>query len=97
MTNLEVVHLLCDLLDERLPGQQPRRELIEYVTDRPGHDRRYAIDARRIRDELDWTPAYDFSAGIAQTVDWYLAERDWWQRIRDGRYRSQRLGLTGVA
>ena len=97
MTNLDVVHLLCDLLDERLPGAQPRRALIEYVTDRPGHDRRYAIDACRIRDELDWTPAYDFRAGIAQTVDWYLAERAWWQRIRDGRYRSQRLGLTGVA
>lgn len=97
MTNLEVVHLLCDLLDERLPADRSRRELIEYVTDRPGHDRRYAIDASRMRDELDWAPAYVFSSGIAQTVDWYLAERDWWQRIRDGRYRSERLGLTGVA
>ena len=97
MTNLEVVHLLCDLLDERLPADRSRRELIEYVTDRPGHDRRYAIDASRMRDELDWAPRYVFSTGIAQTVDWYLAERDWWQRIRDGRYRSERLGLTGVA
>ncbi len=92
-TNLQVVHALCDLLDERLPSQKPRRELIRHVTDRPGHDRRYAIDARRIREELDWRPAVDFEQGLAQTVDWYLANRDWWQRIRDGRYRSQRLGM----
>ena len=96
-TNLEVVHGLCDLLDQRVPAARSRREQIAYVTDRPGHDRRYAIDASRIRDELGWEPVHDFSKGLAQTVDWYLAERDWWQRIRDGRYRSERLGLTGVA
>jgi len=94
MANLDVVHLLCDLLDERVPAGQPRRELIEYVTDRPGHDRRYAIDATRIRDELGWTPSVDFTEGLARTVDWYLANRDWWQRIRDGRYRSERLGVS---
>jgi len=94
MANLDVVHLLCDLLDERVPGNRPRRELIEYVTDRPGHDRRYAIDARRIRDELGWEPTVDFAQGLAQTVDWYLENRDWWQRIRDGRYRSERLGVA---
>ncbi|WP_376691573.1 dTDP-glucose 4,6-dehydratase [Wenzhouxiangella sp. EGI_FJ10409] len=94
MANLDVVHLLCDLLDERVPGERPRRELIEYVTDRPGHDRRYAIDATRIRDELGWTPSVDFTEGLARTVDWYLENRDWWQRIRDGRYRSQRLGVS---
>ncbi len=92
MCNLEVVHLLCDLLDAREPGAHPRRELIEFVEDRPGHDRRYAIDARRIRDELGWEPSVDFAGGLAATVDWYLANRDWWQRIRDGRYRSERLG-----
>jgi dTDP-glucose 4,6-dehydratase len=97
MANLDVVHLLCDLLDEREPGQRPRRELIEYVTDRPGHDRRYAIDASRIRDELGWEPSVDFAEGLADTVDWYLANRDWWQRIRDGRYRSERLGITRLS
>ncbi len=93
MCNLDVVHLLCDLLDERVPAERPRRELIRYVTDRPGHDRRYAINASRIRDELGWEPAVDFSGGLARTVDWYLSHRDWWQRIRDGRYRSERLGI----
>lgn len=96
MANLDVVHLLCDLLDERVPGKRPRRELIEYVSDRPGHDRRYAIDATRIRDELGWEPSVDFTAGLARTVDWYLENRDWWQRIRDGRYRSERLGVARV-
>jgi dTDP-glucose 4,6-dehydratase len=94
MANLDVVHLLCDLLDERVPGERLRRELIEYVTDRPGHDRRYAIDATRIRDELGWEPSVDFAEGLARTVDWYLENRDWWQRIRDGRYRSERLGMS---
>jgi dTDP-glucose 4,6-dehydratase len=94
MANLDVVHLLCDLLDERVPAEQPRRELIEYVTDRPGHDRRYAIDATRIRTELGWTPSVDFTEGLAKTVDWYLENRQWWQRIRDGRYRSERLGVS---
>src|SRR5699024_8586944 len=93
MTNLEVVGLLCDLLDERAPADRPRRELIEYVTDRPGHDRRYAIDATRIYNELGWEPSVDFTEGLAMTVDWYLKNRDWWQRIRDGRYRSERLGI----
>ncbi|RFF27838.1 MULTISPECIES: dTDP-glucose 4,6-dehydratase [unclassified Wenzhouxiangella] len=96
MANLDVVHLLCDLLDERVAAEQPRRELIEYVTDRPGHDRRYAIDATRIRDELGWEPSVDFAEGLAKTVDWYLENRDWWQRIRDGRYRSERLGVARV-
>lgn len=97
MTNLDVVHLLCDLLDQRVPGLRPRRELIEYVTDRPGHDRRYAINAGRIRAELGWEPSVDFATGLAETVDWYLNHRDWWQRIRDGRYRSERLGTARLA
>ena len=97
MSNLDVVHLLCDLLDERAPADRPRRELIEYVTDRPGHDRRYAINADRISQELGWTPSMDFATGLATTVDWYLEHRDWWQRIRDGRYRSERLGVTRAA
>jgi len=92
MCNLDVVRLLCDLLDAREPGDLPRQRLIEFVEDRPGHDRRYAIDARRIHSELGWEPTVDFAGGLAATVDWYLANREWWQRIRDGRYRSERLG-----
>ncbi|MGY6589078.1 MAG: dTDP-glucose 4,6-dehydratase [Wenzhouxiangella sp.] len=92
MANLDVVQMLCDLLDERVPEDRPRRELIRFVQDRPGHDRRYAINPARIRDELGWQPTVDFAGGLAATVDWYLAQRDWWQRIRDGRYRSERLG-----
>ena len=94
MANIDVVHMLCDLLDERQPCKRPRRQLIEYVADRPGHDRRYAVNASRIRDELGWTPSVDFAEGLARTVDWYLANRDWWQRIRDGSYRSERLGMA---
>lgn len=94
MANIDVVHLLCDLLDEREPAARPRRDLIEYVTDRPGHDRRYAVNASRMRDELAWAPSVDFGQGLARTVDWYLDNRDWWQRIRDGSYRSERLGIA---
>lgn len=93
-TNLDVVHALCDLVDERRPASRPRRELIRYVTDRPGHDRRYAIDASRIRDELGWTPSVDFATGLTRTVDWYLANERWWRRIQDGSYRGERLGLV---
>lgn len=92
MSNLEVVHAVCDLLDDRVPASRPRRELIRFVADRPGHDRRYAIDSGRIERELGWTPRTDFAAGLAATVDWYLDNRPWWRAIRDGSYRSQRLG-----
>ncbi len=96
-TNLEIVHTLCDLLDERAPAARPRRELIRYVADRPGHDRRYAIDASRIQKELGWQPAMDLTTGLQATVEWYLENRDWWQRIRDGSYRGERLGVRGEA
>ena len=92
MTNLEVVGILCELLDERLPGDRRRRELIRFVTDRPGHDRRYAIDPTRIETELGWTPETDFNRGLAATVDWYLENREWWGAVRDGSYRSRRPG-----
>jgi len=96
-TNLDIVNTLCDLLDRRAPGERSRRELIRYVADRPGHDRRYAIDATRIRDELGWQPEMDLTTGLESTVDWYLENREWWRRIRDGSYRGERLGMRREA
>ncbi|MCE7032799.1 dTDP-glucose 4,6-dehydratase [Lysobacter sp. GX 14042] len=92
--NLEVVEAICGLLDERRPRTdgKPRASQISFVRDRPGHDRRYAIDAGKIRDELGWTPATRFQDGLAATVDWYLANTAWTQRILDGNYRLQRFG-----
>ncbi len=68
--------------------------LIEFVTDRPGHDARYAIDASKIRNELGWTPRHTFEDGLRDTVRWYLDNRAWWQRVMSGAYRGQRLGLA---
>jgi len=92
--NLEVVQAICRLLDERRPREdsQPRANQITFVRDRPGHDRRYAIDASKIQNELGWNPAMTFGDGLAATVDWYLANTAWTQRILDGNYRLQRLG-----
>jgi dTDP-glucose 4,6-dehydratase len=93
--NLEVVEGICDLLDELEPRNDgPRRDLITFVTDRPGHDQRYAIDAGKIRKELDWSPRESFSSGLRKTVRWYLDHREWWQAIR-GDYDGARLGLGG--
>ncbi|AQQ02458.1 dTDP-glucose 4,6-dehydratase [Roseibium algicola] len=91
--NIDVVHLICDLLDETVPAVKPRRELIAFVTDRPGHDARYAMDISRIAAELDWRPSHSFESGLRQTLDWYLANRSWWEAIRSGQYRGDRLGL----
>jgi dTDP-glucose 4,6-dehydratase len=88
-TNLEVVHTICGLLDEMRPDPAgPHSRLITYVTDRPGHDRRYAIDARRIAAELGWTPAQTFETGIRETVRWYLDHPQWVADIVSGDYRS---------
>lgn len=95
-TNLEVVKAVCALVDEYappLPGG-PRSNLIAFVTDRPGHDQRYAIDAAKIRRELGWEPAETFDSGLRKTVRWYLANRTWWERIRSGVYRGERLGVS---
>ncbi len=96
MQNIEVVKAICALLDQRRPRAdgQPRASQIAYVADRPGHDRRYAIDASKLRDELGWEPEYDFERGIAETVDWYLAHQDWVQRVLDGSYRLERIGAA---
>ncbi|MDN3557475.1 dTDP-glucose 4,6-dehydratase [Halomonas maura] len=93
-SNLEVVETICDLLQERVPRDTRYRDLITFVADRPGHDRRYAIDAGKIARELDWAPQETFESGLCRTVEWYLSNEDWWRCIQDGSYLGQRLGLT---
>ena len=95
--NIDVVRGICRLLDEMLPNNanRPHERLIQFVTDRPGHDARYAIDASKIRDELGWRPRHDFDAGLRDTVRWFLENRGWWERVMSGAYRGERLGLTG--
>ncbi len=92
--NIQVVRTICALLDERRPlaDGRKRETLISHVRDRPGHDRRYAIDASKIKRELGWRVTESFESGLAKTVDWYLAEQAWVQRVLDGSYRMQRLG-----
>jgi len=92
--NIDVVRAICGVLDERVPRAdgKSRESQIAFVTDRPGHDRRYAIDAGKIRKELGWTPAVSFEQGLEQTIDWYLTHAEWVQRVQDGSYRGQRLG-----
>ncbi|MHB1126542.1 MAG: dTDP-glucose 4,6-dehydratase [Bacillota bacterium] len=94
-TNLQVVNTICDLLDELRPriDVNSYREQITFVQDRPGHDRRYAIDAGKIGKELGWAPTESFESGMRKTVQWYLDNRRWWEHIRDGSYRGERLGL----
>jgi dTDP-glucose 4,6-dehydratase len=98
-TNLDVVHTLCDLLDELRPESphRPHRELVTFVADRPGHDLRYAIDATKIKSELDWEPRETFETGLRKTVLWYLDNQDWCRRVMDGSYRGERLGLAKPA
>jgi dTDP-glucose 4,6-dehydratase len=93
-SNLQVVQTICDLLDQRIPRPNgtSHRDLIEFVTDRPGHDRRYAIDPSKIERELGWRAAHEFEAGLAETVDWFIANDWWWRPIREGNYRGERLG-----
>lgn len=92
--NLVVVQTICQLLDERRPlaDGRARESLITFVADRPGHDRRYAIDASKLHSELGWNPTVTFEQGMAQTVDWYLAHQPWVQRVLDGSYRLERIG-----
>jgi dTDP-glucose 4,6-dehydratase len=86
--NVDVVHILCDLLDELIPAGAPHARLIAYVADRPGHDRRYAIDCAKLRSELGWAPKESFATGIRKTVEWYLANEAWVGKIVSGEYRD---------
>jgi dTDP-glucose 4,6-dehydratase len=95
--NIDVVHTLCALLDDLLPQSpfRPHAGLVGFVTDRPGHDARYAIDASKLAAELGWRPLESFESGLRRTVEWYLGHRDWWERI--GHYQQGRLGLAAAA
>lgn len=82
MRNIDIVRQLCALMDRRLPAGAPHAHLITHVTDRRGHDRRYAVDATRMHREIGWSPRRDFTTGLAETVDWYLGRDDWWRPLR---------------
>jgi dTDP-glucose 4,6-dehydratase len=90
--NIEVVHTICDILQELAPAETHYRDLITHVQDRPGHDRRYAIDASKIQHELGWQPEETFESGIRKTVQWYLDNLEWCRRVQDGTYQRERLG-----
>jgi dTDP-glucose 4,6-dehydratase len=97
--NIDVVKAICaimdDLVTDKPAGLKQFEELISFVKDRPGHDERYAIDASKINADLGWTPMEDFESGIRKTVAWYLQNRQWWQRVVDGSYRLERIGVGG--
>ncbi|MGO6703081.1 dTDP-glucose 4,6-dehydratase [Rhizobium ruizarguesonis] len=91
--NIEVVERVCAIMDEVRPGTAPHSDLINYVTDRPGHDARYAVDATKLETELDWRALENFDSGIRKTVEWYLENAWWWQPLRERAYSGERLGV----
>ncbi len=91
-TNLQLVQKICAILDEKRPGNAPYAEQIAFVADRPGHDQRYAIDPTRIREELGWRPSVTLDEGLEKTIDWYLAQEDWWRALQDRDGVGVRLG-----
>jgi dTDP-glucose 4,6-dehydratase len=88
--------MICAILDDALPASsyKPHESLINFVSDRPGHDQRYAIDAGKIKRELGWEPVETFETGLAKTIDWYLDNQGWCDHVRDGSYQGERLGLA---
>lgn len=96
-SNIEIVEMICDALEDLAPGKPPGvaryRDLIEFVEDRPGHDRRYAMDASKIANELGWRPVETLESGLRKTVKWYMENTDWWRKVLDGTYQRQRLGV----
>jgi dTDP-glucose 4,6-dehydratase len=91
--NIDVVHRICDILDVLRPQNAPHARLITFVTDRPGHDHRYAIDATKLETELGWTAHENFDSGIEKTVRWYMDNEHWWRPLRGGVYSGERLGV----
>ena len=91
--NFEVVQAICSILDVLVPKETPYSKQITYVTDRPGHDRRYAIDATKMSNELNWQPEETFETGLCKTIEWYLANQEWCQHVQDGSYQRERLGI----
>ena len=96
-TNLSVVESICEILDRIVPSVQPRRSLITFVEDRPGHDLRYAIDASHAHGQLGWRPRESFESGLERTVRWYLDHQEWWRPLRQSVYGGERLGLVQAA
>ncbi len=96
ITNIEIVEIICKILDDEIPLDNGKfyRDQITFVSDRPGHDFRYAIDAEKIKNELSWRPEESFETGIQKTVSWYLTNQDWWREIQKLKYKQQRLGIT---
>ena len=92
--NLEVVQTICSILDTLVPKDTLYAEQITYVTDRPGHDRRYAIDASKMSNELHWEPEETFETGLRKTIQWYLTNQTWCQHVQDGSYQRERLGIN---
>ena len=94
--NIDVVKQICAWMDRLRPAEKSRRELISFVNDRPGHDRRYAIDATKLERDLGWRAGETFETGIEKTIRWYLDRGDWWRPLREKVYRGERLGLVKV-
>ncbi len=92
--NIDLVRMICAILDDRRPGARPHADQIAFVTDRPGHDARYAIDPARIRTELGWRPSVTLEEGLSRTVDWYLANEGWWRALQDRDGVGARLGVS---
>jgi dTDP-glucose 4,6-dehydratase len=93
-TNIDVIYAICALMDKAFPDRAPHQDLIKFVTDRPGHDQRYAIDATKLETELGWKALENFETGIAKTVQWYLDNEAWWRPLRGGVYTGERLGVV---
>ena len=92
--NIDIVKIICDIMDELIPSKNGSyRDLITFVDDRPGHDKRYAVDSTKLKNTLKWKPRESFQSGIKKTIKWYLNNEDWWRKIQKNNYNQQRLGL----